>query len=195
MNPPGIAIIYHSQEAHTAEVADHIASRVRASGIPADIFECRAAPVHLRDYRGLMVGGSTHFGRHHRELERFVRARKDDLNHLPNAFFSVGLGAASQGEARRTQALDAVSNFIAETGWHPDLVSLVGGAIAYTRYGFIKRRVIEKLGGGLRGAAGVIHRPEGTDWAALDQFTDDFIARVLPPPVPHSSYRDHSSSN
>ena len=33
------------------------------------------------------------------------------------------------------------------------------------------------------------------DWAALDQFTDDFIAHVQPPPVPHSSYRDRSGSN
>lgn len=194
MDTRGIAIIYHPQEGHTVEVADHIASRVRACGIPADVFECRQAPTQLRDYRGLMVGGSIRLGRHHRELEQWVRARKDDLNHLPNAFFSVGLHA-SQDDSRRTRALDAVSHFIAETGWHPDLVSLVGGGIAYTRYGFIKRRLLRKLGADFKDAGDATSDHGHVDWAALDQFTDDFIAHVQPPPVPHTSYRDHSSGN
>lgn len=194
MGTAGIAIIYHPHEGRTAEVADHIASRVRLSGIPADIFECCQAPPRLRDYRGLMVGGSIHSGHHHKELEQFVRARKAELDHLPNAFFSVGINAGAQANTRRTRALDAVSRFIAETGWHPDLVSLVGGAIAYTRYGFIKRRLLQKLGAEIK-RPGAAHDHEYTDWAALDQFTDDFIAHVQPPPIPHSSYRDSSTGN
>ncbi|MBA4179483.1 MAG: hypothetical protein C0506_02745 [Anaerolinea sp.] len=194
MDTPGIAIICHSCEGDAAAAAEHIASRARASGVPADVFECDQAPARLRHYSGLIVGGSIHFGRHHKELEQFVRARKKDLDHVPNGFFSVGLPAATHDRARRARALDAVSHLIAETGWHPDIVSLVGGAGPDTRYGFIKRRLPKKPGAGPAGPTAPREAQRYADWEALDRFTDDFLVHVRPARVPAGSYREGSST-
>lgn len=187
MDTPHVAIIYHSQEGHTAEVARYIALRLKDGGAEATVFDCHDAPADLRAYQGVIVGGSIHFGHHHKDLERFVLQHRADIEHLPNAFFSVGLNAGSQDPSRRTMAQDFVSQFIAETGWHPDMVSLVGGALRYTRYGWVKRQMLKKIASDFEGAKDTRHDHVYTHWEDLDQFAIDFLAQVRPeaPAIPH----------
>lgn len=97
---------------------------------------------------------------------------------MPSAFFSVGLMAANPDDRHQRMASGFVAAFIEETGWHPDLVALVGGALAYTRYGFVKRNVVRLVAKREGLDADGSRSVDFTDWAAVDEFADHVVAHV-----------------
>jgi menaquinone-dependent protoporphyrinogen oxidase len=39
-----------------------------------------------------------------------------------------------------------VERFEQEPGWRPAKIALISGALQYTHYGFVKRRLVKKIG-------------------------------------------------
>lgn len=82
-------------------------------------------------------------------------------------------------DAEHTEAAELLARrFCDETGFTP---SLFGGALAYTRYGWWKRRLVRALAarGGLD--ADVTRNRDYTDWAAVDRFATDVYALARSP--------------
>ena len=173
-----VALIYSTSEGHTTAVAERIASRIRAAGPSVDAFPVTSVPGALAGYDGVLVGGSVHTGHHAKELVSWVRQHRTDLMARPSAFFSVSLSAAGKDEASQANASRVASEFVQETGWRPDFVALVGGALLYTRYGLIKRFVMKKISAGQGGDTDTSRDFDYTDWKAVDRFTDDFVAHM-----------------
>ncbi|HSK25845.1 MAG TPA: flavodoxin domain-containing protein [Jiangellales bacterium] len=140
-----VLLLYGTREGHTADVAREIAATLSADGHEVD-------PVHLEhgpgptpaDFDGVVVGSSVHMGRHERAVIDWVRHVRGPLSERPAAFFTVCLSAvAEHGEEQLARSY--VDGFVEETGWHPDIVGLFGGALLYTQYGFAKRAVIKDI--------------------------------------------------
>ena len=106
-----------------------------------------------RGYDGVIVGGSIHMGKHDKHVVEFVRNNRDILEGLPSAFFSVSL--AAQGDTEEAEGY--VQQFEEETGWPRTKIALFGGALLYTRYGFIKRHMMKKIAGDKPGNLGYRH--------------------------------------
>ena len=64
---------------------------------------------------------------------------------MPAVFFSVSGSAAGKSREERREADDAVSCFLATTGWRAFEVTTFGGAIAYTKYDFLTRWLMRSL--------------------------------------------------
>jgi menaquinone-dependent protoporphyrinogen oxidase len=84
-----------------------------------------------------------------------------------------------QGTPRVMADLEAiVRRFVAHTGWQPQRVEFVAGAIPYSRYGLIKRWVMQYMSR----QAGVKTSPsqdyEYTDWEALRRFAVTFAEAI-----------------
>ena len=61
----------------------------------------------------------------------------------------------------------------ARTGCDPDLVGLFAGALVYTQYGWMKRRIMRAIARKEGGHTDLTRDYEYTDWAAVDQFAHD----------------------
>ena len=61
----------------------------------------------------------------------------------------------------------------ARTGCDPDLVGLFAGALVYTQYGWMKRRIMRAIARKEGGHTDLTRDYEYTDWAAVDQFAYD----------------------
>jgi menaquinone-dependent protoporphyrinogen oxidase len=126
----------------------------------------------------VIVAGSIHTGSHRPELVAFARREREALSTRPSAFVQVSLSAASDDPERRAEAATYVEEFVAETGWRPDLVGNFAGALRYSEYGFLLRIVMKRIAGSSTGDTDTSRDYEYTDCAAVEAFADDFADLV-----------------
>ena len=169
-----VLIPYGTTEGQTAKIAEFIADVIRGQGDEVEAVDIRkvqyAIPV---GYDGVIVGASIHMGKHDKQVVEFVRKNRDILERLPSAFFSVSLAAHGDTE----EAEDYVEQFEQETGWRPAKIALLGGALLYTHYGFIKRHVMKKIAGDKPGHLGTDTSRDYvyTEWDGVKRFAEDFL--------------------
>lgn len=180
-----VLIVYVSHDGQTARIARCIGEVLREQGQCVTLWDARhrqepdplAAAGGAVD--GVIVGGAIRKGRYARELRAWVRRHRARLAQCPSAFFSVSLAAASPEEAGRADALRCLENFLSGTGWQPALSASFAGALPYTRYGWLLRRIMRGI---VRRAGSQdldMHRDyEYTDWEAVRAFASDFLAEL-----------------
>ena len=73
-----------------------------------------------------------------------------------------------------------MQDFAAASGWTPEQVSLVAGALLYTQYGFAKRQLMRGIAASKRGALSTDTSQDHvyTDWDAVRRFAEGFAAQV-----------------
>lgn len=172
-----ILVVYGTAEGHTARVADRIAEVIRDRGHDVTVLDVRYADdMTLAAYDAVVVGASIHMGKHVRRMVDFVREHREAFTRMPAAFFSVSLAAVDDvGEARKY-----VEQLEQETGWKPEAVTLVAGALPYTDYGFIKRRMMRRI---VAGKSPVLSTDTSrdhvyTDWSEVAHFATGFAQAV-----------------
>jgi menaquinone-dependent protoporphyrinogen oxidase len=137
-----ILVVYGTSEGHAARVADRIAEVLRDRGHDILVLDVRNADDSvLAAYDAAVVGASIHMGKHDKRVVEYIRKNRDTLVGMPAAFFSVSLAAVDD----TAEAQKYVRELEHETGWKPEAVSLVAGALPYTHYGFIKRRMMRRI--------------------------------------------------
>src|SRR5581483_8405485 len=141
-----ILILYGTRYGQTAKIAQRIADTLTAWGEAVtrmNIEELRAS-LDIRVYDGVIIGASVIRGRHQPKIREFVRHNASALNNMPTAFLSVSGSAASPDERGRAEARRCVEKFLEQTRWRPAITELIGGAMAYTKYGVILRWIMKQ---------------------------------------------------
>ena len=173
-----ILVIYGTTEGQTAKVARYLGDTLRAAGVSADVIDARTAWPAPDSYDAVIVAASVHVGGYQRAVRRWVHAHAQALNARSTAFVSVCL-AVLQHEAKVQRELATiVDRFLTSTGWRPSVTKQVAGALAYSRYNWLKRwamvRIVRKAGGDTDTSRDY----EYTDWADVRAFAEEF-ARSL----------------
>jgi len=172
---PRILLLYATMEGQTELIAERIAHKLREKGhsvemLPADAAREQPDPAA---YDAVMIGASIHYGHHPAYLHKLVRRHRDVLATRPCAFFSVSLSAGGP-RPKLYAAQRYLDKFMRKTGWQPQLTASFAGALKYSMYGPIKRRVMivfMTLGGGETDTS---RDYEYTDWAAVESFADRY---------------------
>jgi len=173
-----ILLLYASVEGQTALIAERIARTLRKHGCSVDILPADA-PADFASYEGVIVGASIHYGHHPAFVRDLVRRQRDALAARHNAFFSVSLSAG--GPRPKPEAAQRyIDKFLRRTGWQPQLVASFAGAVKYSVYGPIKRRVMIVFVGLGGGETDTSRDYEYTDWNAVEGFADAFARRIKP---------------
>lgn len=178
-----ILVLYGTTEGHTAKIAEHIAETVRDNGHDVEVREGSKVPVgfSVEGFDGVIVGASVHRGKHQPYIAEFVKENLSLMQDMLSAFFSVSLTAAEQTEESKAETHRIATEFLDETGWHPDMVAKFAGALVYTQYNFFLRhlmRIIAKRSGGDTDTS-VDH--VYTDWEEVKGFTESFLERLSQP--------------
>jgi menaquinone-dependent protoporphyrinogen oxidase len=176
---PRILLLYATTEGQTGLIAERIAHTLREQGhnvemLPADTTQPDLNPAA---YDGVMVGASIHYGHHPAYLHKLISRHRAVLAARPCAFFSVSLSAGGP-RPKLAAAQRYLDKFMRRTGWQPQLVASFAGALKYSVYGPIKRRVMivfMTLGGGETDTS---RDYEYTDWAAVERFAQAYAQRL-----------------
>ena len=170
-----ILLTYHSQEGQTAKVADRIATVLRREGATVEAASTQENP-SPEGFDGIILGDSIHVGRHSRSLRRWITHHTDALDAAPVAVFQVSLTSAQDDPEHRDEAHQLLQRLLDATGLDPDLVGLFAGALAYTRYGWVKRHLMTRIAQAQGDDTDTSVDHEYTDWAAVEQFAIDALA-------------------
>jgi menaquinone-dependent protoporphyrinogen oxidase len=166
-----VLIVYGTTHGHTRKVAQRIAEVLEREGLTADLHEvAAAAALDLRDYDGVIVGGSVHAGHHQHELVEWARHHARALNGLSGAFFSVCLTAADDTDESRTATREYIDDFLDDTGWTPTETVSFAGALQYREYDFMTRLLMRMLMRRGDHPTDVTRDYDYTDWDAVEAF-------------------------
>ncbi|HZJ54916.1 MAG TPA: flavodoxin domain-containing protein [Myxococcaceae bacterium] len=194
-----LLVVYATRGGYTRQIAERVADRIRTLAHEVQIQDARTEALPpLERYSAVVLAASVHLGHHGREMVKFVRARRRELDALPTIFLSVSLTEAAAADVHRPDdvRLDArratrkvLDDFVLETGWRPPRAIPVASALTGTTYGPLTRILMKKL---LRRE--VPDEPARevvfTDWAALNRVVDGLVreaverSRTLPPERP-----------
>ncbi len=176
---PRILLLYASTEGQTQLIAERIAQVLRAKAhsvelLPADTDPARLDPAA---YDGVLIGASIHYGHHPAFVYKLVRRHRSALAARPNAFFSVSLSAGGP-RPKPYAAQRYIDKFLRRTGWQPQLIASFAGAVKYSVYGPIKRRVMIVFVGLGGGETDTSRDYEYTDWDAVERYAGEFAQRL-----------------
>lgn len=172
-----LLIAYHSYDGQTAKVAERVASGLRGRGFEIDLRQVEEAPA-VGGYDGVIVGDGIRFGRHSRALVRYLRAQRSQLHEKPLVVFQVSMTAATDDEEHRKVADGFTRSLVRRAGVQPTHVEDVAGALRYTQYGWVTKRVMRSIARREGNATDTSRAHEYTDWAAVDRFADQ-IAETM----------------
>lgn len=175
MTTTRILLAYHSSEGQTAKIADRIASALRHDDVTIEVVAVEDAP-SPDGFDGVIAGDSIHAAHHSRALARYLSRYADELEKVPLALFQVSLTSATDDERHTTEAHRLMQRLLDATGADPDLVGLFAGALRYTHYGWLKRRIMRRIAAKEGGDTDTAEDHEYTDWEAVDHFAADALA-------------------
>jgi len=179
-----VLVAFATHDGQTRKVAERIATVLRVRHHAVELLDLGHPPpetLDLSQFQAVLLGSPIRAQRYLRPVVRFVQSHRTELERLPTLFFSVGLAVLSRTGDGRAQTMRIVERLVAETGWHPQRVELVAGALPYTRYNFLVRFVMRRISRKEGGDTDTSRDYEYTDWAAVDRFAAEFVDEVAGP--------------
>ena len=173
-----VLLAYGTRQGHTKIITDRIAAALRAAGHDVDVCNLRddgPAP-RASGYDAVLVGGSVHAGGFEREVRQWVKANLDALRTRTNAFYSVSLSAAGHDAQSEADMKVVIEKFVRDTGWTPARVEQFAGALEYSKYNWLVRRLMRRI---VRKKEGGRFRDTTRDYDLSDYAQVDAFAREI----------------
>ncbi|MFO0746904.1 MAG: flavodoxin domain-containing protein [Myxococcota bacterium] len=179
-------VLYASHIGHTEKVAEYIAESVRKHDMPCDLLPVHSVPEDFGAYEAAIVVGSVHSGHHAAELADAIRRHAEAFRDMYTAFCSVSLEAAVVENADTVPARaeaeielhKPISHFLEDTGWQPQLIEPVAGALPYSHVGPFRRLLLKQLATDTGLTTDTSKDHVFTNWEALDGFVGAFCRRA-----------------
>jgi menaquinone-dependent protoporphyrinogen oxidase len=177
-----ILVIYATKEGQSEKIARRVATAIEDHGHEAELIDIEHArpPEDVERYRAVVVCAPIHARGYPRSILRFARDHREQLERVPSAFLSIGLAVASRTHDGRAQTLPIVEDFVKKSGWRPQRVELVAGALPYSKYNFLVRYVMRRISEKEGGDTDTSRDYEYTDWKALDRFAAEWSETIEP---------------
>jgi len=188
---PMVAVIYATREGHTGKIAGCLVESLRARGLEAEAISVRSIeePFDLARFDAAVLAASVHGGRHEHEMVEFVRRHRQELVGIRNAFVSVSLTeviaedeqASPEARAHAAGAVQrSIDTFYDATGWKPEQVRAVAGALPYRRYSALVRFLVKRIVKSWGGPTDTTKDYEFTNWVAVRSLADDLAGHLAP---------------
>ena len=171
-----VLIVYGTSEGQTRKIAAWTATHIRERGHQVELHDIAAlaSDLKLGAFDAFIIAASVHQEHHQETITNFVFAHHELLNTKPSAFISVSLSAALEDE--KTEAQKYVDRFVSGVGWHPRMTLLLGGALRFTKYDYFQEQFVKFVVMKRSGDPSPERDHEFTDWNALGDFVDRFLA-------------------
>lgn len=173
-----VLVAYASTEGQTEHIAHHVARKLEDAGHVTRLIGLSSCEgeAGADDYDASILASSIHRGRFAPELTSFLMRHGPAIRAHRSAFLTVSLSAASQDEKERAGLREVTDRFLFESGWQPDFVEHVAGAVHDRLLSVFERAVLHAVVRQHGEELDPTGNTEFTDWPRLDTFVKSFEA-------------------
>ena len=170
---PNILIIYSTTDGHTKTICERIKNFLINGNFVELLSLEDAKKVDLYNFEKIIIGASIRYGKHSRELYKFINLNKNTLDQKKNAFFSVNV-VARKSEKNSAETNPYINKFLRISKWKPNKISVFAGKVDYPNYNFFDKYIIKFIMFITKGPTDTSQSYEFTDWSKVDDFSKEF---------------------
>ena len=165
-------IIYSSTDGHTKIICERIKDFLK-DGNSIEIVPLEdVKKIDLYNFEKIIIGASIRYGKHSKELYKFISLNKNTLDQKQCAFFSVNV-VARKPEKNTPDTNPYVKKFLKISDWKPKKIGVFAGKVDYPNYGFFDKYTIKFIMFLTNGPTDTTKSYEFTDWNRVDQFAKE----------------------
>ena len=168
----GSLIIYSSTDGQTKIICEKIKNFSKNSESIKLISLEEAHDFNLQSYEEIIIGASIRYGKHNKNLYKFISSNKETLEKKRSAFFSVNV-VARKPEKNTPETNPYMKKFLKISNWKPDKLGVFAGKVNYPNYGFFDKYIIRLIMFITKGPTDTSKSFEFTDWSKVEDFAKE----------------------
>ena len=165
-------IIYSSTDGHTKTICERIINFSNDVNKVKIIPLNEATKFNLSKFDKIIIGASIRYGKHSKELYKFIELNKSILEKKDSVFFSVNV-VARKPEKNTPDTNPYVKKFLKISNWSPKKIGVFAGKVDYPKYGFFDKYIIKLIMFITKGTTDTSQSYEFTDWSKVDVFSKE----------------------
>ena len=165
-----ILIAYSTTDGHTQEISHRLRQLIEQRGHQVTLISIADEPdIDLNRFDKIILGASIRYGKHSKQVYRFIEKNQNVLESKPNAFFSVNV-VARKPEKSKPETNPYLQKFLKQIQWHPKELAVFAGKIDYPKYRFWDRQLIRMIMWMTKGPTDPRMVIDFTDWEQVETF-------------------------
>ena len=169
---PSFLIIYSSTDGHTKVICERIINFLNDENLVELVSLEDAKKIDLSNFEKIIIGASIRYGKHSKELYKFINLNKNILDQKQSAFFSVNV-VARKLEKNTAETNPYIKKFLKISKWTPKKIRVFAGKVDYPNYNFFDKYIIKFIMFITKGPTDTSQSYEFTDWSKVDDFTKE----------------------
>ena len=165
-------IIYSSIDGHTKAICEHIINFSNDKNLVKIISLNDVSEINLSDFNKIVIGASIRYGKHSKQLYKFIDTHKDMLDKKESTFFSVNV-VARKPEKNTPATNPYIKKFLKISKWKPKKIEVFAGKVDYPKYNFVDKYIIKFIMLITNGPTDTSQSYEFTDWSKVEVFAKE----------------------
>ena len=165
-------VIYSTTDGHTKTICERITKSLNDKNEIKITSLDQATKFDLSDFNKIIIGASIRYGRHSRELYKFIDQNKKILDQKESVFFSVNV-VARKPDKNSPDTNPYIKKFLKISKWKPKKIGVFAGKVDYPNYGFFDKYIIKFIMFITKGPTDTSRSYEFTDWSKVDDFAKE----------------------
>lgn len=165
-------IIYSSTDGHTKTICKRIIDFLKDKDVTKLVSLNDAKNLDLSEFNKIIIGASIRYGKHPKELYRFIELNRDILNEKESVFFSVNV-VARKPEKDTPDNNPYIKKFLTISKWRPKKIGVFAGRVDYPNYNFFDKYIIKLIMFITKGPTDTSKSYEFTDWSKVEGFAKE----------------------
>tara|TARA_Y100001970_G_scaffold229904_1_gene285298 strand:- start:998 stop:1525 length:528 start_codon:yes stop_codon:yes gene_type:complete len=165
-------IIYSSTDGHTKIICERITNFLKEGNQVELASLAHVKKIDISKFEKIIIGASIRYGKHSKELYKFISLNKNILDQKQCAFFSVNV-VARKPEKNTAETNPYIKKFLKISKWKPNKIRVFAGKVDYPKYSFFDKYIIKIIMFITKGPTDTSQSYEFTDWSKVDDFCEE----------------------
>ena len=165
-------IIFSTTDGHTKKICEKIVNFLNNEKLVKIVSLDEATKLDLSEFQRIIIGASIRYGKHSRELYKFIKLNKRILDQKQSVFFSVNV-VARKFEKNTPETNPYIKKFLKVSKWQPKKLGVFAGKVDYPSYNIFDKYIIKLIMFITGGPTDTSQSYEFTDWSKVEDFAKE----------------------
>jgi len=165
-------IIFSTTDGHTKKICEKIVNLLNNEKLVKIVSLDEATKLDLSEFQRIIIGASIRYGKHSRELYKFIKINKRILDQKESVFFSVNV-VARKFQKNTPETNPYIKKFLRISKWQPKKLGVFAGKVDYPSYNIFDKYIIKLIMFITGGPTDTSQSYEFTDWSKVEDFTKE----------------------